>query len=51
MIAADRSWDVFEQQGRLIFQDEDCLLDLPLPRLFGRHQVENAGTAIAAARR
>src|SRR5208283_1449029 len=51
VIAADRSWDVFEQQGRLIFQDEDCLLDLPLPRLFGRHQVENAGTAIAAARR
>ena len=37
--------------GRLIFQDEDCLLDLPLPRLFGRHQVDNAGTAIAAARR
>lgn len=51
VIAADRTWDVFEQQGRLIFQDEDCLLDLPLPRLFGRHQVENAGTAIAAARR
>ncbi|MBI4723661.1 MAG: bifunctional folylpolyglutamate synthase/dihydrofolate synthase [Rhodomicrobium sp.] len=49
--AANRSWDVFEQQGRLIFQDEDCLLDLPLPRLFGRHQFENAGTAIAAARR
>src|SRR5208337_1727279 len=24
VIAADRSWDVFEQQGRLIFQDEDC---------------------------
>ena len=51
VIAADRSWDAFEQQGRLIFQDEDCLLDLPLPRLFGRHQLDNAGTAIAAARR
>ncbi len=51
LIAADRNWDAFEQQGRLIFQDEDCLLDLPLPRLFGRHQVDNAGTAIAAARR
>jgi len=49
--AAGRSWDVFEQQGRLIFQDEDCLLDLPLPRLFGHHQFENAGTAIAVARR
>ncbi len=51
VIAADRNWDVFEQQGRLVFQDEDCLLDLPVPRLFGRHQLENAGTAIAAARR
>jgi dihydrofolate synthase/folylpolyglutamate synthase len=51
IIAANQSWDVFEQQGRLIFQDEDCLLDLPLPRLYGRHQADNAGTAIAAARR
>ncbi len=51
VIAGGRGWDVYEQQGRLIFQDEDCLLDLPLPRLFGRHQLENAGTAIAAARR
>jgi len=48
--AGGRTWDVFEQHGRLVFQNEDCLLDLPLPRLFGRHQFENAGTAIAAAR-
>jgi dihydrofolate synthase/folylpolyglutamate synthase len=51
VIAASQTWDVFEQHGRLIFQDEDCLLDLPLPRLFGQHQLENAGTAIAAVRR
>jgi dihydrofolate synthase / folylpolyglutamate synthase len=50
VLAGGQSWDVFEQLGRLVFQDEDCLLDLPLPRLFGRHQFENAGTAIAAAR-
>ncbi|MFZ1108438.1 MAG: folylpolyglutamate synthase/dihydrofolate synthase family protein [Rhodomicrobium sp.] len=50
MLTGGQSWDVFEQHGRLVFQDEDCLLDLPLPRLFGRHQFENAGTAIAAAR-
>jgi dihydrofolate synthase / folylpolyglutamate synthase len=49
--AASEAWDAFEQHGRLIFQDEDCLLDLPLPRLAGRHQLDNAGTAIAAARR
>jgi dihydrofolate synthase / folylpolyglutamate synthase len=50
VLTAGQNWDVFEQHGRLVFQDEDCLLDLPLPRLFGRHQFENAGAAIAAAR-
>jgi len=50
MHAGGRNWDAFEQHGRLVFQDDDCLMDLPLPRLFGRHQFENAGTAIAAAR-
>jgi dihydrofolate synthase/folylpolyglutamate synthase len=44
------TWDAFEQHGRLVFQDRGGLLDLPLPRLFGRHQIDNAGTAIAAAR-
>jgi len=50
LIAGGANWDVFEQQGHLIYQDEESLLDLPLPRLFGRHQFENAGTAIATAR-
>ncbi len=45
---AGRDWDAFEQTGRLIFQDHNSLLDLPLPRLAGRHQIENAGSAIAA---
>jgi dihydrofolate synthase/folylpolyglutamate synthase len=38
------------EPGRLIYQDEAGLLDLPAPRLPGRHQFENAGTAIAALR-
>src|SRR5690606_9264888 len=37
--------------GRLVYQDEDGLLDLPAPRLPGRHQFANAGTAIATLRR
>ncbi len=49
--AAGATWDAYEQHGRLVFQDEDTLLDLPLPRLFGKHQLDNAGTAVAAARR
>ncbi len=39
-----------EEQGRLIYQDTDGLMDLPLPRLEGRHQLENAAVAIAAAK-
>jgi dihydrofolate synthase/folylpolyglutamate synthase len=34
----------------MVFQDEAGLMDLPLPRLAGPHQVGNAGVAIAAAR-
>ncbi len=49
--AAGISWDAFEQHGRLVLQDENDLLDLPLPRLIGRHQIDNAGCALAAARR
>jgi dihydrofolate synthase/folylpolyglutamate synthase len=39
-----------EERGRLVFQDETGLLDLPLPNLPGAHQVENAGIALAALR-
>ncbi len=51
LFAAGVDWDAFEQHGRLVYQDEAALLDLPLPRLVGRHQIDNAGTAVAAARR
>lgn len=50
MIIAGQDWDVFEQHGRMVFQDEDGLLDLPLPALAGGHQLDNAGNAIALAR-
>ncbi len=39
-----------EELGRLVYADERGLLDLPLPRLPGRHQHANAATAIAALR-
>jgi dihydrofolate synthase/folylpolyglutamate synthase len=41
----------FEERSRLVYQDTDGLLDLPLPKLFGRHQIANAAVAIAALRR
>ncbi len=43
-------WHAFEERGRLVYQDENGLLDLPLPALPGPHQIENAGAAIAALR-
>ncbi|NWG26145.1 MAG: bifunctional folylpolyglutamate synthase/dihydrofolate synthase [Pseudorhodoplanes sp.] len=43
-------WQVSEERGRLVFQDDDGLLDLPAPKLFGRHQTVNAGVALAALR-
>lgn len=43
-------WHVWEERGRLIFQDETGLRDLPLPNLPGPHQILNAGSAIAALR-
>lgn len=43
-------WHMWEERGRLVFQDESGLLDLPMPALIGPHQVENAGAAIAALR-
>lgn len=49
-IVAERDFDVREENGRLIFEDERGLLDLPPPRLAGRHQYQNAATAIATLR-
>ncbi len=43
-------WQVWEENGRLVYQDENGLLDLPMPNLIGAHQVQNAGAAIAALR-
>jgi dihydrofolate synthase / folylpolyglutamate synthase len=39
-----------QEHGRMVYQDAHGLLDLPLPRLVGRHQIENAAVAIAALR-
>ena len=43
-------WQAWEERGRLIYQDENGLSDLPLPNLPGPHQIMNAGAAIAALR-
>lgn len=50
LLVYGQHWHVWEERGRLIFQDETGLMDLPLPALIGKHQVENAGMVIAGMR-
>ncbi len=50
LLVHGQHWHAFEERGRLIFQDENGLLDLPLPTLPGPHQIDNAGAALAALR-
>ncbi|ARO13663.1 dihydrofolate synthase / folylpolyglutamate synthase [Ketogulonicigenium robustum] len=50
VFAHGQHWHVSTENGRLVYQDDNGLLDLPLPRLRGPHQIINAGTAIAALR-
>ncbi len=45
-----QEWQAYAQHGRVVFQDEDGLLDLPMPALAGLYQIDNAGNAIAALR-
>ncbi|MEA2905193.1 MAG: dihydrofolate synthase / folylpolyglutamate synthase [Alphaproteobacteria bacterium] len=47
---AGEDWTATEERGRLVYQDDDGLLDLPAPKLYGRHQFENAGLAVATLR-
>ncbi|MBC56833.1 MAG: bifunctional folylpolyglutamate synthase/dihydrofolate synthase [Confluentimicrobium sp.] len=50
LLAHGQHWHVWEERGRMVYQDETGLLDLPLPGLIGAHQVINAGAAIAGLR-
>ncbi len=47
VLIGGQDWMSYEEHGRMVFQGERGLLDLPLPRLGGRHQLMNAGVAIA----
>ncbi|WP_290735207.1 folylpolyglutamate synthase/dihydrofolate synthase family protein [Amaricoccus sp.] len=50
LVAEGQDWQVWEEHGRLVYQDMRGLLDLPRPALIGAHQVTNAGAALAALR-
>ena len=46
----DRDFFVRAENGRLVYEDAHGLLDLPKPRLAGRHQYGNAAVAVATVR-
>ncbi|MFC4668771.1 bifunctional folylpolyglutamate synthase/dihydrofolate synthase [Seohaeicola nanhaiensis] len=50
LIARGQHWHSRRERGRLVFEDETGLLDLPLPNLLGAHQIDNAGAALAVLR-
>jgi dihydrofolate synthase/folylpolyglutamate synthase len=49
-LIAGEDFDARNEDGRLVYQDENGLLDLPPPGLAGAFQFDNAALAIAAAR-
>ncbi|MEP3686672.1 MAG: folylpolyglutamate synthase/dihydrofolate synthase family protein [Sulfitobacter dubius] len=50
LLAYGQQWHVGPEAGRMVYQDETGLLDLPRPNLLGAHQILNAGAALAAIR-
>ncbi|SDE57130.1 dihydrofolate synthase / folylpolyglutamate synthase [Paracoccus isoporae] len=49
-IVAGQNYHAIPEADGMIFQDDHGLIDLPRPNLPGPHQIDNAGTAIAALR-
>ena len=45
-----KEWHISRQGDGLLYEDERGVVELPLPGLFGAHQIINAGVAVAALR-
>lgn len=50
IVIAGQDFDAYRDATGFVYQDEEGLLDLPLPKLAGAHQMENAALAMAAIR-
>jgi dihydrofolate synthase / folylpolyglutamate synthase len=50
VLASGQHWRAWAERGRMVYQDDNGLLDLPLPNLPGPHQIDNAGAALTALR-
>ena len=50
LLVRGQDWDAAVYDGVLHFRDAEGRITLPLPRLIGAHQIDNAGLAIAMLR-
>jgi dihydrofolate synthase / folylpolyglutamate synthase len=50
LVSRGSEWDVAGYQGHLHYKDREAKLELPLPRMAGAHQIDNAGLALAMLR-
>ncbi|MCP2679966.1 bifunctional folylpolyglutamate synthase/dihydrofolate synthase [Maricaulaceae bacterium NA33B04] len=50
VLAWGEQFRAYPEHGRLTYEEDELLWDLPAPALLGPHQIVNAGVAIAAAR-
>lgn len=50
MVVYGQDFSAHEEFKRMVYQDEEGLHDLPMPRLPGRHQLANAAAAIRAVK-
>jgi len=50
LLARGEAWDAVSYAGRLHYRDEAGKLSLPLPRMTGSHQADNAALAVAMLR-
>ncbi|WP_299955918.1 folylpolyglutamate synthase/dihydrofolate synthase family protein [uncultured Roseobacter sp.] len=50
LLAYGQHWHVGPERDRMVYQDDNGLLDLPRPNLTGNHQIMNAGAALAVLR-
>ncbi|MFW7268552.1 bifunctional folylpolyglutamate synthase/dihydrofolate synthase [Gluconacetobacter sp. Hr-1-5] len=50
LLVRDADWEIAPVSGGVRYMDAQGMLDLPAPGLPGRHQVDNAGLAVAALR-
>lgn len=50
IVIAGQDFDAYRDATGFVYQDEEGLLDLPIPKLAGEHQLDNAALAMAAIR-